>query len=41
MIVGAAGLILSLFWMMVYTDRTRERRIAGDRDAEVIHRDVV
>jgi hypothetical protein len=44
MVAGAAGLVLSLFWMAFYADRVRERRVVGDRadrDVEVIHRDAV
>jgi uncharacterized protein DUF6458 len=44
MIAGVVGAILSLFWMTIYADRVRERRVVGDRadrDVEVVHRDVV
>jgi hypothetical protein len=42
MIVGVVGLVLSLFWMVFYADRVRERRVVGDPvDREVVHRDVV
>lgn len=44
MVAGAAGLVLSLFWMAFYADRVRERRVVGDRadrDVEVFHHDAV
>jgi hypothetical protein len=44
MIAGAAGLVLSLFWMTFYADRVREHRVVGDRvdrDVDVFHHDAV
>jgi uncharacterized membrane protein len=38
MIVGAVGLVLSLFWMTLYADRTRDRAVVRERD--VVERDV-
>jgi hypothetical protein len=31
MIAGAAGLVISLLWMMIWADRRRDRAVGGDR----------
>lgn len=39
MIVGIVGLLLSVLWMTIWADRTRNRGVVRER--EVVDRDVV